>query len=149
MVGVIVLQLRRSPPDICGGFAAWIDRPVHDGLSSASAPPHSLHCSRSADAALRPVPFGHPVSPSAFPSFPGPDAALIGATGYVGQNLRHQGEYAGLFHSRNIHEIGARLWRTVVCAGAAPPTPGWLASVCLIYENLLIAKGGFAGKLGG
>lgn len=56
--------------------------------------------------------------------FPGPNAALIGFTGFVGSNLlQHFPHYRATFNSKNIHtiqdEINARgPFDVIVCAGA-------------------------------
>ena len=65
--------------------------------------------------------------------FPGPDAALIGFTGYVGGNLHAQFDgYAGLFNSKNIGDIGKRKWKTVVCAGA----PGFKIGANVLKQTM-------------
>jgi nucleoside-diphosphate-sugar epimerase len=53
--------------------------------------------------------------------------ALIGSTGFVGQNLlRQAGDFTDLYHSRNVHELAGREFELVVCAGA--PAVKWLAN---------------------
>ena len=43
--------------------------------------------------------------------------ALIGYTGFVGQNLNSQGEFNHLYNSKNIEEIRGKSFDTVFCAG--------------------------------
>ena len=69
--------------------------------------------------------------------FPGPDAALIGFTGYVGGNLHAQFDgYAGLFNSKNIGDIGKRKWKTVVCAGA----PGFKIGANVLKQTTSLCR---------
>ena len=52
--------------------------------------------------------------------------ALIGATGFVGSNLRRQRPFAHLFRSTTIGQIGQQQYDLVVCA--APSAVKWLAN---------------------
>jgi len=52
--------------------------------------------------------------------------ALIGATGFVGGNLRAQGAFTDFYHSRNVHELAGRRFELLVSAGA--PAAKWLAN---------------------
>ena len=52
--------------------------------------------------------------------------ALIGATGFVGSNLRRQHSFSDLFRSTTIGRIGQREYDLVVCA--APSAVKWLAN---------------------
>ncbi|MFQ5504898.1 MAG: pyridine nucleotide transhydrogenase, partial [Planctomycetota bacterium] len=52
--------------------------------------------------------------------------ALIGHTGFVGQNLQRQGSFDGLYNSGNIESIADRSYDLLVCAGA--PGVKWKAN---------------------
>lgn len=52
--------------------------------------------------------------------------ALIGNTGFVGSNLRHQASFQEQFHSSNIQDIQNRAYDLLVCAGA--PATKWKAN---------------------
>ena len=52
--------------------------------------------------------------------------ALIGATGFVGSNLRRQRPFTNLFRSATIGQVGQREYDLVVCA--APSAVKWLAN---------------------
>lgn len=54
------------------------------------------------------------------------NSALVGSSGFVGSVLQRQVEFAGLFRSSNIEEIGKADWGTVVCAAA--PAAKWIAN---------------------
>eukprot|EP00392_Amoebophrya_sp_AT5.2_P014629 g14790.t1 len=52
-------------------------------------------------------------------SFPGPNAALIGYTGYVGSNLAAQFPgYKGYYNTQNIGELANESYEVIVCAAA-------------------------------
>lgn len=52
--------------------------------------------------------------------------ALIGHTGFVGGNLKAQGQYSDLFNSSNIATIAGRAFDRVVCAGVKAAK--WIAN---------------------
>ncbi len=52
--------------------------------------------------------------------------ALIGHTGFVGGNLKAQGEYTDFYNSKNIGEIAGQSFDLVVSAGA--PAAKWIAN---------------------
>lgn len=52
--------------------------------------------------------------------------ALIGCTGFVGQNLQSTMEFDRLYNSRNIAEIRGEAFELIVCCGA--PAEMWLAN---------------------
>ena len=52
--------------------------------------------------------------------------AIIGYTGFVGSNLRHQGKYEYFYNSTNIESIVNKDFELLVCAGA--PAVKWLAN---------------------
>lgn len=52
--------------------------------------------------------------------------ALIGDTGFVGSNLRHQASFQEQFHSSNIQDIHGHSYDLLVCAGA--PATKWKAN---------------------
>ena len=52
--------------------------------------------------------------------------ALIGHTGFVGQNLARQTRFDDLYNSRNIEQIAGRSYDLVVCSGARAEK--WLAN---------------------
>lgn len=53
-------------------------------------------------------------------------AALIGHTGFVGNNLARQQPFEALFHGKNIDELKGRRFARIVCAGA--PAAKWIAN---------------------
>ena len=85
-----------------------------------------------------------PLVMAASPPFPGPNAALIGYTGYVGSNLHQHASsppyhpYKALFNSSNIDQIQEALSNadnaidTVVCAGA----PGFKLGANTLGQDL-------------
>ena len=52
--------------------------------------------------------------------------ALIGHTGFIGGNLARQRAFAAWFRSTDIHTLGGRSFRRIVCAGA--PAVKWKAN---------------------
>ncbi|MEO0397849.1 MAG: hypothetical protein AAF224_00315 [Pseudomonadota bacterium] len=53
-------------------------------------------------------------------------AALVGATGFVGSNLRRQTSFAACYDSKSISDIRGRRFERVICAGA--PAEMWRAN---------------------
>lgn len=47
------------------------------------------------------------------------NSALIGYSGFVGSNLRSQGEFDSLYNSKNINDIKDREFDLIVCAGVS------------------------------
>ena len=56
----------------------------------------------------------------------GQNDAIVGATGFVGQNLRNSHGFSGQFNSRNVAELTGKEYRIVVCAAA--PATMWAAN---------------------
>jgi hypothetical protein len=56
----------------------------------------------------------------------GQNDAIVGATGFVGQNLRISHTFSGQFNSRNVAELSGKEYRIVVCAAA--PATMWAAN---------------------
>lgn len=73
--------------------------------------------------------------------------ALIGYTGFVGSNLRTQGQFDDFYNSKNIEEIKGKEYDEICCAGA--PAAKWIAnqkptedlhSVCSLIDALREVK---------
>lgn len=52
--------------------------------------------------------------------------ALIGYSGFVGQNLARQAEFTDFFNSKNFHELRGQYFDLLVCAGASAAK--WIAN---------------------
>jgi nucleoside-diphosphate-sugar epimerase len=64
--------------------------------------------------------------------------ALIGHTGFVGQNLLRQSEFGSLFNSKNIDEIRGQTFDEIVCA--ATPAEKWKADADPAADLRAIAR---------